>query len=347
MEQISSFFINHKILSGSLLACGSLFAYANIVHPLLTRNPNGFSSSTTAEQVIKGISLQGKVCIITGSNTGIGLETARVLCQQGAHVILSGRDEKKLKDAQTFIQKSASKDSKVDYIPMDLGSSKSIDAFVESFKKMKLPLHFLINNAGVMMTPEQKTLDGFEYQIGINHFGHFRLSNLLLPIMKETEGERRIVVVSSRAHQRAINGKIDFENINWEKNYSSTASYSQSKLANIMFSNELNRKLKKDGIPITVNSLHPGVIPGTELSRDFGVWKYIVLPVVSLFLKSVEQGAATTVYATVSKELEGKGGLYLADCYPTKAIDFANDEEGAKKLWELSEKATGVSYPSF
>eukprot|EP01080_Neovahlkampfia_damariscottae_P007239 gene7239-11557_t len=347
MEKVTDFLINNKVLTGSVIAFSSLYLYSNVLYPLLNRGSNGYGSSTTAEEIGKGINLKGKVAIITGSNTGIGLVTAKVLAQQGAHIILSGRNEKKLKDALETIQKATSKDVKVNIIPMDLGSSKSIDNFVESFKKLNLPLHYLINNAGVMATPKQKTTDGFEYQSGINHLGHFRLTLKLLPIMKETEGERRIVVVSSRAHTRIQNGKIDFDDFHWEKkDYSSMGSYSQSKLANVMFANELNRKLKKDNIPITVNSLHPGVIPGTDLSRDLVPW-YLqpITPIVVMFLKSNSQGAATTVYATIHPELKGKGGEYLSDCNIFAPIEYAKDENEAKKLWDFSEKETNTKYP--
>lgn len=148
-EKVSEFLQENKILSGALIATSSLYLYANVIYPFMNRKPNGFGSSTTAEEVAKGKNLNGKVCIITGSNTGIGLETAKVFCQQGAHVILSGRNEKKLKEAKEIIQKYSTKDAKVDYISMDLGSLNSIENFVETFKKMNLPLHYLINNAGV------------------------------------------------------------------------------------------------------------------------------------------------------------------------------------------------------
>jgi NAD(P)-dependent dehydrogenase (short-subunit alcohol dehydrogenase family) len=198
------------------------------------------------------------------------------------------------------------------------------------------------------MTPHQKTTDGFEYQIGINHMGHFRLTMLLLPIMKKTKGERRIVVLSSSAHKMG-SLKINFDDFHSEKSYSRIGSYAQSKLANILFANELNRKLKKDSIPITVNSVHPGVIPSTDLTRDLpfiiripGLW---LSPILNLGMKTIEQGAATTVFATVSEELKDNGGNYLLNSHVSKAIDYAYDEINGKKLWDLTEKQTGVVYP--
>jgi NAD(P)-dependent dehydrogenase (short-subunit alcohol dehydrogenase family) len=198
----------------------------------------------------------------------------------------------------------------------------------------------------VMMTPQQKTKDGFEYQIGINHLGHFRLTMLLLPIMKKTKGERRIVVLSSSAHKMG-SLKINFDDFQSEKSYSRIGSYAQSKLANILFAIELNRKLKKDSI--IVNSVHPGVIPSTDLTRDLpfliripGLW---FSPILNLGMKTIEQGAATTVFATVSEELNNNGGNYLLNSHISKAIDYVYDESNGKKLWELTEKLTGVVFP--
>eukprot|EP01080_Neovahlkampfia_damariscottae_P007433 gene7433-11756_t len=340
-------FVQEKRSECVLNILNSLKTVDHLKIPYINRGNNGNTSCCTAESQIKGVSLKNKVVIITGSNTGIGLETARVLAKIGAHVIISARNVEKLKDAKSYIEKNV-QDAKIDYIPIDLGSSESINNFVEKFKKMNLPLHYLINNAGVMMNPTRETTkDGFEYQIGINHLGHFKLTMLLLPIMKKSDGERRIVVLSSDAHKFGSQ-KINFDDFLWENSYNRLGSYGQSKLANILFSNELNDLLKSDSIPITVNSLHPGVIPGTELTRDFPwiirIGSFLFLPFLQLFMKSVEQGAATTIFAVVSKELQDKGGLYLENSHISKAIDYAYNKEEAKKLWKLSEELTGVSY---
>jgi len=166
----------------------------------------------------------------------------------------------------------SNKKAKIQGLALDLGDFNSIDNCVKEFLKLDLPLHILINNAGVMATPEWKTKDGLEYQIGINHFGHFRLTNLLLPKMKETaekSGEGRIVNVSSEAHTMGSK-TLDFDDINLRNynSYGTWKAYGQSKLANIIFSNELNLRLKNDKIPITACSLHPGVIQ-TELLRSY------------------------------------------------------------------------------
>jgi len=181
-----------------------------------------------------------------------------------------------------------------------------------------------------MGTPKRKTKDGYEYQFGINHLGHFRLTNLLLPLMIKTEGERRIVCVSSMAHTMGTQ-EINFDDIFWEKSYSPWSSYGQSKLANIMFAKELNRKLLEDKIPITVNSLHPGVIP-TELMRDNPIKGSILYTLGYLFMKSIPQGAATTVFAATAPELKDKGGLYLSDCNISSAIPYSDNKEEQKKI---------------
>jgi len=183
-----------------------------------------------------------------------------------------------------------------------------------------------------MATPYRKTTDGFEYQIGINHFGHFLLTTLLLDLIKAS-APAKVVVVSSQAH---LHGKLNFDDIHSEKNYSSWGAYGQSKLANILFASELNRRL--EGTNVTANSLHPGVIK-TELVRDTTLGQIFTV-VGGLFLKSIPQGAATTVY--VATKVEG-GGRYYADCDVLQPSIAAQDVEAAKKLWELSEKLVNVT----
>eukprot|EP01080_Neovahlkampfia_damariscottae_P011336 gene11336-4504_t len=313
------------------------------------KNPNGFGKTTTAEEVSKDISLEGKTVIVTGSNTGIGKETARVLALRGANIIMACRNTKKMEVAIKELQEKNST-LKLQGIPLDLGDSKSIDDFVAQFEKMKLPLHILINNAGVMAVPKRwTTKDGFEYQIGINHFGHFRLTMKLLPIMvktvkEENLDEARIVNVSSFAHTFGTK-KINYEDLHWEKSYDAWGSYAQSKLSNILFSKELNRKLQNLKIPISVFSLHPGTIH-TELGRDMN-YSSLFYTLGGAFMKSIPQGAATSVYAAIHPEIKGNGGLYFSDCYVAKPIPFAEDENEQKKFFERSEKETGVEFPKF
>eukprot|EP01080_Neovahlkampfia_damariscottae_P003645 gene3645-6461_t len=314
-------------------------------------SPNGFGSSTTAEEASKGVDLTGKTIIVTGSNTGIGRESARVLALRGANVIMACRDTKKMDNAiKEMLEEN--KDLKLTGMALDLGDSKSIDAFVEAFLKLDLPLHILLNNAGVMGVKERwTTKDGFEYQIGINHLGHFRLTMKLLPLMVETakkDKEGRIINVSSTGHTMGEK-RILFEDIYMEKEgaYTPFKSYAQSKLANILFSYELNRRMEELNIPITVNCLHPGVI-ATELVRDLGyneTFMSIGMTLGSLFMKSIPQGAATSVFACAHPELKSKGGLYLSDCNIAESIPYSHDKDEQKKFFDFSEKETGVPFP--
>jgi len=288
------------------------------------------------------ISFDKQVIIITGSNTGIGKETARVIAKQGGHVIIAARDQKKSEEAKKEIILQH-KDAKIDIISLDLGDSTSIDKFVTEFEKLNLPLNLLINNAGVMMTPERKTKDGFEYQNGINHLGHFRLTLKLLPIMIKTEGQKRIVNLSSSAHTFQKT-KIDFDNYHFTKegSYSPVSSYAQSKLSNILFTKELQKKLQKDyKDQFLVVAVHPGVIQ-TELGRDLPGYQQLLLTLAYPFTKSIPQGAATTIFASVTKDL--KGGEYCCDCAPYPPTEFALDEVEQDKLWKFSEKETKVTF---
>jgi len=307
-------------------------------------HPNGFGGSTTAEEVLGKTKLDGKVIIVTGSNTGIGKEAARVLVKAGAHVIIAARDTKKSQHAKEEMLKETPK-ATIDVIDLDLGDSKSIDHFVDDFAKLKLPLHILVNNAGVMNVPERRlTKDGYEYQNGINHLGHFRLTLKLLQFMIPVDGEKRIVCLSSTAHEWTKG--IDFDNYHLEKKgtYTPTGSYGNSKLSNILFAKELNIRLQKDfgTDKFIVVSLHPGVIQ-TELARDMPAWQTVPFFLFGgAFMKSIPQGAATTLYGVVSKEI--KGGEYLSDCNVAKPNDLALDLKTQEKLWDFSEKTTGVTY---
>jgi len=293
-------------------------------------NTGKYGSSTTAEEVLLDVDLKGKYILITGANTGIGRETARALAAKGAIVYLGCRDQKRGKEAEEAIRKETGS-NEIHFLELDLGSLDSVRKAASTYIEKKIPLHILINNAGVMATPYRKTTDGFEYQIGINHFGHFLLTTLLLDLIKAS-APAKVVVVSSQAH---LHGKLNFDDIHSEKNYSSWGAYGQSKLANILFASELNRRL--EGTNVTANSLHPGVIK-TELVRDTTLGQIFTV-VGGLFLKSIPQGAATTVY--VATKVEG-GGRYYADCDVLQPSIAAQDVEAAKKLWELSEKLVNV-----
>eukprot|EP01080_Neovahlkampfia_damariscottae_P002574 gene2574-3536_t len=305
-------------------------------------NSGKFGFSSTAEEVSEGIDLSGKVVIVTGSNAGIGFETARVLALRGAHVIMACRSKEKLEKAIEEI-KETNKEAKLTGLLLDLGHLESIPKFVEEFKKLDLPLHILVNNAGVMGSQERKTTqDGFEYMFGINHFGTFAVTVQLTPLMiknaHETGKEGRIVILSSHGHKGLGSGKINYDDVYMEKKYDYWAGYGQSKLANVLFCNELNRKLKDKNI--TCNSVHPGMIKTGFVSEEVkGTVTYKLIDFFgSSFYKTVQQGAATSVFVACRPELEGKGGLYFNDCKDELSNSYSRNEENQKKFWDFTVK---------
>jgi len=296
-------------------------------------NHQGFGSKSTAEEVARDIRLDGKNVIVTGSNCGIGKETARVLAKMGANVYIACRDESKGNAALEEL-KNLTKSENIFFMQLDLSSLESVRKFATSFEEKNIPLHILINNAGVMACPQSKTVDGFEMQIGVNHFGHFLLSTLLLPSLKRGTPSR-VVNVSSMGHKL---GTIDFDDINYEKKaYGRWYAYGQSKLANILFAREFNKRYSAEGIKAF--SLHPGAII-TELQRHMpGFVNTTYRFVGPLFSKTIPQGAATTILVATGPEVEDKGGLYFSDCNVYNTTHNQVNDEVALKLWELSEKA--------
>jgi len=235
---------------------------------------------------------------------------------------------------------------KAEFMKLDLASLSSVRTFVSDFKGKDFPaLDVLINNAGVMWCPYTETEDGFELQIGTNHLGHFLLTLLLLDELKKNKNSR-VVNVSSRASERPNYAKINFDDLNNTKSYAKMNSYGQSKLANVLFSEELSRKLKGTGI--TTYSLHPGAV-STELLRYMPFFLQWVFrpPIGYLFpLKTPVQGAQTTVFTAVAPNIEKYSGMYFADCKVKENPNpMAGDKEAAKKLWELSEKLVKEKFP--
>jgi len=279
--------------------------------------------------------LDGKVAIVTGSNTGCGKWTAIDLAKRGARVIMACRSVERGEAALMEVKKiSGSND--VYFMQLDLASLESVKRFAESFLKEYSQLHILVNNAAIMMNPFTKTEDGFESQFGVNHLGHFALTNLLLKRIKAS-APARIINVSSRAH---LMGVINFDDISSEKSYSQFGAYSRSKLANVLFTNELERKLK--GTDITSYSLHPGLV-ASELGRQTLVNRFFY-SLLTPFERTCEQGAQTTVYCAVQEGLEKDSGKYFANCGISTPNSVVHDEGIAKKLWELSENMTGVKF---
>jgi NAD(P)-dependent dehydrogenase (short-subunit alcohol dehydrogenase family) len=305
------------------------------------------SFATTTDEVLEGVDLHGKVAIVTGASTGLGLETARALASVGAEVVLAGRDSSRVDAAAATILERVP-DAHLEQGALDLTSLDSVRAFAEWFANEHDRLHLLINNAGVMYTPFDHTAEGFEMQFGTNHVGHFLLTCLLVPLLL-ADPPSRVVNLSSGGH---MGSDIVWDDVNFERReYDKFASYGQSKTANILFSVELDRRLADRGVH--AYAVHPGMI-ATELGRymtkdDFqslmdraknspsgGMPAY----------KTVEQGAATSVWAATAPELDDHGGTYLADAQVTNQhAPWARDPQSARRLWTLSEEMVGQTFP--
>ncbi|KAJ8764805.1 hypothetical protein K2173_010270 [Erythroxylum novogranatense] len=302
------------------------------------KGPSGFSASSTAEQVTEGVDGNGLTAIITGAASGIGLETTRVLALRGVHVIMAVRNVEAGRKAKEEILEQIPS-AKVEVMRLDLSSMDSVRKFASEYTSLNLPLNLLINNAGVMASPFSLSVDHIEMQFATNHIGHFLLTNLLLENMKRTASESgkegRIVNLSSKGHQWTYPGGIRFDKINEASGYKEWSAYGQSKLANILHANELGRRFKDEGVNITANSVHPGVI-ATNLYRHHGAVSGVMNKLSALFLKNVPQGAATTCYVALNPQVKGVTGEYFVDSNKAKPSALAKDEELAKKLWDFS-----------
>ncbi|MBI4977745.1 MAG: SDR family oxidoreductase [Spirochaetes bacterium] len=277
-----------------------------------------------------------KIMLITGANTGIGKATATALARTGARVVMFCRDQQRGEQAMKDII-SDSGSSAVDLIRCDLGSLADIRRAAAEFKKRYKRLDVLINNAGVITLDRQETVDGFELQFGVNHLGHFLLTHLLLDMLKKS-APSRIVVVASGAHRA---GRIHFDDINLRKHYSVIRSYGQAKLANVLFSNELARRLAGTGV--TVNSLHPGAVASNiGVDRKTGFGKTIMW-LAKLVLLTPEQGARTSVFLAADPSAAQITGTYFSKCRPVKTSRRAADKDAAEKLWTLSAQMTGTA----
>ncbi|XP_077594504.1 retinol dehydrogenase 13-like isoform X2 [Stigmatopora nigra] len=280
--------------------------------------------------------LSGKTVIITGANTGIGKETAQELAQRGGRIIMGCRDMEKCEAAAKEIRGNTL-NPHVYACHLDLASIKSIREFAERIKEKEKRVDVLINNAGVMRCPAWKTEDGFDMQFGVNHLGHFLLTNLLLEKLKEC-APSRVINLASLAH---IVGEMDFDDLNWEKKkFNTKLAYCQSKLAIVLFTRELAKRLQGTGV--TVNAVHPGVV-STQLGRHTGLHQSqisstVLSPFFSLLVKSPKLGAQPSVYLAVAEELEGVTGRYYDVMVEKEPAPRALDEEAAAKLWEVNYK---------
>lgn len=289
---------------------------------------------------------KGKVAIVTGANAGLGYETALALAGKQAKVILACRNMDKAAKAKAKILEQFPSAS-LECREIDLSKLKSVRAFAANFIKDHSSLNLLINNAGIMMPPFSLTEDGFESQLAANYLGHFLLTELLLETVMKTENSR-IISLSSLAHTK---GKIQFEDLQYEKKYSKMGAYAQSKLACLIFAIELQRRLEKAGSSTISLAAHPG-ISNTELSRSFPKWFMLISPIIGLFLShKPAKGALPTLRAAL--DATAKGGEYYGprDRREQKGPPVlvtprrtAMDKALAKKLWSVSEELTNCKY---
>ncbi|MDR3498422.1 MAG: oxidoreductase [Parvibaculum sp.] len=311
-----------------------------------------FGRTSTALEVIKGHDLTGKTVLITGAASGIGVETARAFASAGADVTLAVRDTGKGEAVAADLRKSTG-NKNIAVGALDLGDLASVRKFAADFAKRHAALNILVNNAGIMATPEGKTKDGFELQFGTNHLGHFLLANLLMPQLLKG-APARVVSLSSIGHRRS---PVVFDDVNFKNRpYDKWNAYGQSKTANALFAVGLTKRFRDKGV--LANAVMPGgIMTGLQKHMPIEEQKALgwILPDGSTNpgMKTPAQGAATSVWAATGKELEGVGGLYLEDCAEavawkedqpwTGVLPYALDPKAADELWTLSERMVGLA----
>jgi NAD(P)-dependent dehydrogenase (short-subunit alcohol dehydrogenase family) len=283
--------------------------------------------------------MAGKVVLITGGNAGIGRETAVGLARKGAHVVFTSRDAARGSEALADIKRRSGSAS-VDVMSLDLASLASVREFASAFLDRYDRLDVLIDNAGLVLGSRTVTEDGYETTFQVNHLGHFLLTELLRDRLVAS-APSRVIVVSSDAHKSARNG-LDFDDLQSERKYSSFGVYGKTKLANILFTRELARRL--DGTGVTVNAVHPGFV-ASRFGRDgdTGLLGRIAMPLVRPFALNAEKGARTSIYLASDPAVEGITGAYWVKCAPVAPSDAAQDAGAARKLWDASEQLVSRS----
>jgi len=295
----------------------------------------------------------GKIVVITGANSGLGFETARTLAEKRATIVMAVRNLKKGEQAKNEILKAVPNAS-LDLMKLDVGDLASVREFAEAFKTKYDRLDILANNAGVMAIPRQETADGFEMQLGVNHLGHFALTGLLLDVIVNTPNARIHNVTSSANYF----GSINFDDLMGEKDYSRWDAYSQSKLANVFFTFELQKRLSAAGFDTIVNTSHPGLVL-TNLQANSveqsgtGVEAILYRVIEPIMAQDISMGVLPMLYGMTAQD--AKGGTFYGPRtlnlrgYPTekKANKAAYDADALRRFWEVSEELTGVKYEVF
>jgi NAD(P)-dependent dehydrogenase (short-subunit alcohol dehydrogenase family) len=313
-----------------------------------------YGENTTTEEILEGVDLRGVSALVTGASGGLGLETARALAAHGASVTLAARDVTRLHEAARAISASTG-NAAVDCLELDLASLAAVRTAAARFADTHGSLNLLINNAGVMASPLMRSADGHEMQFAVCHLGHFLFTCLLVPLLR-AGAPARVVNLSSAGHKMSpvLFDDTDFLTQPYEK----WVAYGQAKTANVLFSVELSKRLGRYGI--SSNAVHPGAIGNTDLGRhlepaDMKALMQRTGSSEGFRFKSLEAGAATTVWAATASELEGRGGLYLEDCHVAQANDdparyfggyrsYATDPAQAQRLWSLTEEIVGERF---
>ncbi len=276
-----------------------------------------------------------RICVITGANSGIGKITAQELARKGFDIVMLSRNLDKARPVQQEIQ-SANPTQKIDLIPCDVASIASVRAAAKQVQDNYDHIDVLINNAGLYIAKEQYSPDGYELTFATNHLGAFLLTNLLLDLLRKGE-DARVVTVSSEAHRLA--GTFRLNELAKPSSYGAMKAYGKSKLCNILFAKELADRLMDDGI--TSNSLHPGTV-STNFGANSGAIFDVVLGLARPFLKTPEQGAATSIYLASSPQVNHVTGLYFDDSKPKKPSKDAQNNFYAKHLWDMSAEMVGL-----
>jgi NAD(P)-dependent dehydrogenase (short-subunit alcohol dehydrogenase family) len=278
--------------------------------------------------------MQGKVCLITGGTAGIGQVAANALARQGAQVIIVGRSPQRCAEVAAAIRMESGS-AQVDYLAADLSSQEQIRRLAAEFAKRWERLDVLINNAGAFFMRREESPDGIEMTFALNHLNYFLLTDLLLDALKAS-APARIVNVSSDAHR---GGRIAFDDPQFRKKYSGWAAYAQSKLANVIFTYELARRLEGSGV--SANALHPGFVATNFAKNNGGIYR-AAMSVIHLFARSPEQGARTSIYLASSPQVEGISGKYYTDERAVDSAPASYDRETALRLWRVSAEMTGI-----
>jgi len=275
--------------------------------------------------------MTGRICIVTGANSGIGKEIVRGLARKGATVVLACRSVERGEAARTEIEADTG-NRKLAVMELDLASHESVRAFVAAFAARYPKLHVLVNNAGIVAAKRTMTPDGIESTFAVNHVSHFLLTNLLLPTLRASAPSRVVIVSSEASH----GGRIDLDDLNGERRWGGFRAYMNSKLANVLFAFELARRL--EGTGVTANALHPGGVR-TNLAKGAGLFRVGML-LAWPFMLPASKGADTAVYLASSPDVEEMSGKYFIRRRPAEPNPAANDPELARRLWTVSESST-------